>query len=262
MVISLLTLISSVYAADDGNTNWAQKLVDAIKARDSVIPNINAFVSGINDQSIKNLITALETFPSQLEGLDSLALTSEEQDGALATEIKDQQDTSLVTNRFSSSNLETYYKDRGFGFVLKTLKNALSPSQSFTGSDLPLTQMCATVQEDIDREDKYTFSTDKICRNVNRCAGRRTPYPYGDTEGTNTQEACTGDNNACDISQAIPMMAALLWYKVSDFMAQAFCYNHLKEPQKSIIQTEYKDIENMANMISAFASTLDWRQFF
>lgn len=262
MVISLLGLIFSVYAVDGDNTSWAQKLLDAIKARDSMIPNINAFVGGINDQSIKDLITTLETFPSQLEGLDNLTLTSEEQDGALATEIRNQQDNSLVTNRFSSSNLETHYKDRGFGFLLKTLKNALSPSQSFTGSDLPLAQMCATVQEDIGKEDKYTFSTDKICRNVNSCAGRRTPYPYGDTEGTNTQEACAGDSNACDIPQAIPMMAALLWYKVSDFMAQAFCYNHLEEPQKSVIQTEYKDIENMANLISAFTSTLDWRHFF
>ena len=130
MVISLLTLISSVYAADDGNTKWAQKLLDAIKARDSMIPNINAFVGGINDQSIKNLITTLETFPSQLEGLDSLGLTAEEQDGALATEIRNQQHNSLVTNRFSSSNLETNYKDRGFGFLLKTLKDALSPTRT------------------------------------------------------------------------------------------------------------------------------------
>lgn len=267
-ILSLLILASSVYAASNGNLNWAQKLLDAINARDSVIPTLNAFVSGISDESTNNLISTLDTFPSQLQGLDNLDLASQEedgshvQDGALATEIKDQPDNSLVTNRFSSGNLETYYIDRGFGFVLKTLKNALSPSQSFTGSDLPLTEMCVTVQEGIGKEDKYTFSTNKICRNVNRCTGKTTPYPYGDTEGRNTQEACVEDGDACDIPKAIPMMVALLWYKVSDYMAQAFCYNHLKEPQKSILQTEYKDIVKMADLISAYTSTFDWCEFF
>ena len=261
--VYMLTLVAFVQATTNRNPHWAQKFVDAIKARDSIIPKMDAFVEEINDQSIKDLIDALETFPSQLKGLDNLTFaTTQEQDGALATEIIGQQENSQVTNRFRSNNLESYYTTRGLGFILTTLRNALTPSQPFTGSDVPFTQICAKVQEDIGNQDKYTFSTNKICRNVNRCSGRRTPHPYDDADGTDVEEACTRDRDTCDIAKAIPMMGALLWYKVSNFIALSFCYNHLQEPEKSVIQTEYEDVVNMASLISAYTSTFDWREFF
>ena len=249
---------------DRRNPQWAQKLLDSISARDSVIPNINAFVQEVTSQSIKNLIGSLDAVSSQLKGLDNLTFTTqEEQSGTLATEIKDQPENSLVMNWFRSNNLESHYTTQGFGFVLKTMKNSLSPSQPFTGRDLPLTQMCVHVEEDIGKRDRYTFSTDKICKNVNQCSGTETPNPYNDADGTNVQEACSKDTNACDITKAVPMMGALLWYKVSDFIALGFCHNHLEEPEKSIIQTKHEEVQRMANLISAYISTLNfWRDFF
>lgn len=264
-VIYMLMLVASVQTTTERNPNWAQKLLDSVSARDSFIPYIDAFIQRIDTQSIKNLIDGLETFPSQLKGLDNLTFTSEEQSGELATAITDLPDNPPVSirNQFHSGNLESHYTTRGFGFILSTLKNALSPSQPFTGSAMPLAQMCAKAQEDIGNQEKYTFSADKICRNVKQCSGTETPHPYNDEYGTNVQEACTEESNACNIEKAIPMMGALLWYKVSDYIAQSFCHNHLEEPEKSVIQTEYGDVEKMASSISAYTSTLNfWPDFF
>lgn len=78
MVIFLFGLIFFVYVVDDDNISWVQKFLDVIKVRDLMIFNINVFVGGINDQSIKDLIIILEIFFFQFEGLDNFILIFEE----------------------------------------------------------------------------------------------------------------------------------------------------------------------------------------
>lgn len=250
---------------------WAPKIVDALNARDSVIEKIENFVEEINTQTIEELIDILETFSSELKDLDNFDASTLEQSGTLVKEIQDRAKSPIVSNLFHSKNLETHYLARGLGFMLKVFKGyhdvsciqkILSPPQPFRGYYLPVAQMCAHVKEELGRQDEYTFSTDKICKNVNQCSGAETPHPYDDEDGTTAQDACTAENNACDIAKALPMMGSLLWYKVSSLIAHSVCRGHLGEPEASVITTEHEDIKAMARMMMGYTSALHWNDFF
>ena len=121
--------------------------------------------------------------------------------------------------------------------------------------------MCSPIKEDLEKQDNFIFSTEKICSNIKKCAGAQTPHPYGDSDGTTTKDACTKDNG-CDVAKALPMMGALLWYKISAFIAKTFCSNSLGTPEKSVLTTDFKEIESMANLVMAYGSTFLGGDFF
>ena len=270
-IFKVLALITLVQASVDPVRRWAPKIAAALNARDSVIEKIQNFVEENNSQTIEELIDILEEFSSKLKDLDNFDASTLEQSSALAEEIYDHARSPIVSNLFHSKNLETHYLTRGLGYMLKVFKGyhdmsciqkIVSPPQPFRGYYLPLEQMCVHVKEDIRNKDEYTFSTDKICKNVNQCSGVETPHPYADTDGTSVQEACIEESNACDISKALPMMGSLLWYKVSALIAHSVCRNHLGEPDASVIATEYDDIETMAGLMMGYTSALHWNDFF
>lgn len=267
----MLALITLGQASADPIRRWAPKIVDALKARDSVIEKLRNFVEEINTPSIEDLIDILEKFSSKIKNLDNFNASLLEHSGTLAKEIQNRSGSPIVSNLFHSTNLERHYVTRGLGFMLKVFKGyhdmgciqrLLSPPQPFRGYYLPLAQMCVHVAEDIGKQDEYTFSTEKICKNVNQCSGAETPHPYDDADGTSVQDACIDESNACDIAKALPMMGSLLWYKVSAFIAQSVCRNHLGEPQEFIIETELEDIETMARSMMGYTSAIHWDDFF
>ena len=121
--------------------------------------------------------------------------------------------------------------------------------------------MCSPIKQDLEKQDNFIFSTDKICNNIKKCAGAQTPHPYGDSDGTTTKDACTKDNGG-DVAKALPMMGTLLWYKISAFIAKSFCSNSLGKPEKSVLTTDFKEIESMANLVMAYEVLFFWGDFF
>lgn len=244
------------------NSDWSQKLLDSIQARDSIIPKITTFINEVTPESINNAIASLDAIYHPLQDLENLNLTAS-QGKEQATKVKKLQEDSLVKKWFQSQTLESAYTTKGLGLILKTMKTSLSSSPgSFTGKDLPLSQMCAHVQGQ-----KNEYATDKICRNIKMCSGNENPNPYDASGGNNVQEACEEETNACKVTVAVRMMGALLWYKVSDFIALGFCYNYLSTSSSSelkpVIHAEREDVYRMTSLISAYISTLNnWREFF
>ena len=57
-------------------------------------------------------------------------------------------------------------------------------------------------------------------------------------------------------------MSALLWYKISDFMARSLCHNSLPEFKKSSLTTKYEECKTMATLMVSYTSTLHWNGFF
>ena len=272
IAIVFIALALNTYTAEgtQPDSNWAEAILDALRARDSLITTINNFVEKIDTPNIEGLIYNLQTFPSELRGLDNVDVRFLEHDEVLVQAIQDLPFQPLVREIFHSSNLETYYLTGGLGFLLRTFKGfydmsciqkLLSPPQPFRGYKLPLDKMCSRVKEDLNKQDRFTFSTSQICVDVNTCSGAETEYPYGDTEGTSVKIACTSDNK-CDIATALPMMAALLWYKVSAFVTLSLCSNEVGQPNKNEISAEHEDIKNMALLIIEYTSTLHWNDFF
>ena len=253
---------------------WAKKLQEVLQARDESVPVFEKLKREGNAAQAEKLISILEQLPSHLEGIDKLNVSAIEEDRSLLGDLKkllDEPEIPVVSKFFKSKSLQTNYRERGLGFILRTLRahydyrciaTLLSPSQGPPESvAIPIETMCSRVKEDLDKQDAYTFSTDKICKNVKLCSGSETPHPYGDSDGTNVQDACV-DDNKCDVATAIPMMGALLWYKVSTFIARSFCSNSLSRPDKSSLEADLKEIDRMGQLILAYSSTLYWDDFF
>ena len=178
----------------------------------------------------------------------------------------------MVKTLFRSNTLESHYKERGLGFMLKTFRGyhslrciqaIISGQKLGEGYDIPIEAICSRLKEDIIEETTdHVLSTAKICQSVKQCSGSTTPFPYGDnTDGTDIKVACTEDNK-CDVGKALPLMSALLWYKISDFMARSLCHNSLPEFKKSSLTTKYEEIKTMATLMVSYTSTLHWNGFF
>ncbi|KAL9969707.1 hypothetical protein ACROYT_G021959 [Oculina patagonica] len=257
--------------ATEKDSKWAKKLQDVLQTRDSFIENLDKVKNEPSAQNVEDLIAVLGEVSSQLTGIDNLDLSSVEDDRALLKGLINQPEEPIVTKFFQSKNLKANYEKRGLGFILRTLRAHYDyqciaillspPSPQPAEVPIPIDVMCSRVKEDLGQEDKFIFSTDKICNNIKNCAGTQTPHPYGDSDGTSAKDACTKDNR-CDVAKALPMMGALLWYKISAFIAKSFCSNSLGRPEKSALKTNLGEIERMANLIMAYGSTFYWSDFF
>ena len=257
--------------ATEKDPKWAKKLQDVLQARDSFIANLDKVKKEPDAKSVEDLIVALGTVSSQLTGIDNLDLSAVEDDRTLLKGLINQPEEPIVTKFFQSKNLKANYDKRGLGFILRTLRahydyrciaTLLSPPSSQPAKiSIPVDVMCSRVKEDLGKQDNLVFSTEKICNNIKTCAGTQTPYPYGDSEGTSTKDACTRDSR-CDVAKALPMMGALLWYKISAFIARSFCSNSIGSPDKSTLKTDLEEVEKMANLIMAYGGTFYWSDFF
>ena len=253
---------------------WARKLQEVLQARDASMPIFETLKTEGNALQTEKLVAILEQLTSQLTGIDNLDLSAVEEDRTLLQNLKsllDEPEIPVASRLFKSKNLETNYQERGLGFILRTLRahydyrcltTLLNPPQTQPANvAIPVETMCSRVEEDLGKQDIYAFSTDKICKNVKLCSGTETPRPYGDSDGTNVQDACT-DSNKCDVAEALPMMGALLWYKISAFIARSFCSNSLGRPEKPSLETDLTEIDRMTQLILAYSSTLYWNEFF
>ena len=268
--IFILVILSGVNATKR-DPKWAKRLQDVLQARDSYIENLDKVKNEPNAQNVEGLLDVLGKVSAQLTGIGNLNLSTVETDRILLQGLLQQPEEPIVTKFFLSKKLKANYDKRGLGFILRTLRahydygcitTLLSPPQSKrVDSTIPVNAMCSPIKEDLEKQDTFIFSTDKICSNIKKCAGAQAPHPYGDSDGTTTKDACTKDNR-CDVTKALPMMGALLWYEISAFIAKSFCSNFLGRPAKSVLTTDLKEIENMANLVMAYGSTFYWGDFF
>lgn len=268
---ALLCLAFAVVEGSSSGQPWAQAFHDALFSKDSVIQFIKALKTGVTVRRMQNLLRSLQELPSKIEGLDSLDVSTVETNRALMERLLNYNTRPIAKRLFQSPNLERDYKQE-LAVMLKAFKGyhnfrciqaLYSSSGSLQGFNFPIDYMCFRAREKLTERDRYTFSTEMICRTVKRCSGTETPYPYGDSRGgTNVQEACKTDGNSCDVEKALPMMGAVLWYKVSKFIAKSLCRNYLNQPEQSALTAEHDNIKEMARLVMAYASTLSWDQFF
>ena len=235
---SVIVVILVVFLGVNGierDPNWATKLLEVLKVRDSYIANLQDVKKSMDSKKIEDLISP------------------------------------IVTKFFASIKLKRNYETRGLGFILRTMRASYDyrcllvllspPPKKPDQKSLPIQTMCSRVKEGVGKQDTFVFSTAKICKNVKQCSRVETAFPYGDTDGTNAKDACTKDNK-CDIEKAIPMMGAFLWYKISDFIAKSFCSNSLGQPDETAILRRLEETQNMGSLIMAYGSTFYWKDFF
>ena len=272
VALTFLLLASATDNGAEGDSKWAKKLLDVIKARDAMMKPFISLSEEITTPDMENVIATLQKVSSQINGLDNLNINTVEKEPTLVKKLFDQPEEPMVKTLFRSNTLESHYKERGLGFMLKTFQGyhslrciqaIISGQKLGEGYDIPIEAMCSRLKEDIIEETTdHVLSTAKICHSVKQCSGSTTPFPYGvNTDGTDIKVACTEDNK-CDVGKALPLMSALLWYKISDFMARSLCHNSLPEFKKSSLTTKYEEIKTMATLMVSYTSTLHWNGFF
>lgn len=272
VALAFLLLASATDTGANGDSKWAKKLLDVIKARDAMMKPFISLSEEITTPNMENVIATLQKVSSQINGLDNLNINTVEKEPTLVKKLFDQAEEPMVKTLFRSNTLESHYKQRGLGFMLKTFRGyhslrciqaIISGQKLGEGYDIPIEAMCSRLKEDIIEETTdHVLSTAKICQSVKQCSGSTTPFPYGDnTDGTDIKVACTEDNK-CDVGKALPLMSALLWYKISNFMARSLCHNSLPEFKKSSLTTKYEEIKTMATLMVSYTSTLHWNGFF
>ena len=272
VALAFLLLASATDTGANGDSQWAKKLLDVIKARDAMMKPFISLSEEITTPNMENVIATLQKVSSQINGLDNLNISTVEKEPTLVKKLFDQAEEPMVKTLFRSNTLESHYKQRGLGFMLKTFRGyhslrciqaIISGQKLGEGYDIPIEAMCSRLKEDIIEETTdHVLSTAKICQSVKQCSGSTTPFPYGDnTDGTDIKVACTEDNK-CDVGKALPLMSALLWYKISNFMARSLCHNSLPEFKKSSLTTKYEEIKTMATLMVSYTSTLHWNGFF
>ena len=268
---ALLSLLASVGAEAASNRPWAPAFYDALQARDFVVGTLDTIRRGVTVTKMQRVMQSLGELPSKIEGLDRLDVSVIERNITLIGNLMRHSTRPVPRKLFLSNNLENDYKFE-LGKMLKAFQGyhnfrciqaLYSSYDSLQGFNFPIDYMCYRVENKLKRRNRYSFSTDKICHSVKRCAGIEMEFPYDpDSRGTSVKDACTGTENKCDVHSALPMMGSLLWYKVSKFIARSLCRNYLHQPTESDINEEHNDIKEMVRMVMGYASTINWGLFF
>lgn len=269
--IGLLSMVVAVVQCSGSDRRWAKAFHDALQSRDSMIQSIRNLKRGVGVRRMQTLMKNLEELPAKIEGIDRLDVSTMERNRTLMGILLGYNTRPIGRKLFRSPNLENDYR-QGLGAMIKAFQGyhnfrciqaLYSSSDVLQGFNFPIDYMCYRARDNLVQRHEYIFSTRRICYDAKRCSGRRRPYPFGDRRGgTNVQEACRTDDNSCDVEKALPMMGALLWYKVSTFIAKSLCRNYLGQPETSVLTSEHNDIKDMARLVMAYASTLSWDQFF
>lgn len=108
---------------------------------------------------------------------------------------------------------------------------------------LPLKTMCRGLK--LANHDETYASITNVCENFKKCVK------------TSSDNACTKESK-CHVRKAIPRFGALIWYKVSDYLANVICSTYGDGVQAKAYAAIGRDLKNF----EAYVSTLGWDDFF
>lgn len=225
---SLLLLMFTVIPGVWGDPLWQDKLHGSLLKLSEMITLVSgrAYRSSLTVNAAKDLVDVLQGLVDQLKGSENL-----DKD----VKIIQASDTQRIMTAYGSMKTKA---DRLFSSTDLKSHFALGSKLSRLEATNNLDSMCSNFQEN-----SYEFTTRVICSNILECY-----------EGNG---ACTG-RKECDVTQAIPKMAVVLWYKVA-----AFLHNSLCNPVKKNVEEDFKRVEAMVSTIGAYVSiTLEWDSIF
>lgn len=221
---ALVTLALTIISGTLGDTTWDDKLHDALIAMDAVITEVSRSEYGtkLTEDVVQSLIDALTGLVGQLNGFESIDRSVKQIPPAQSSKMKD---VAMKTK------VDLLYPSQDFEYALGSILVELRKTH-----DLDL--MCSNFQEI-----SYKFTTKAICHNLLECSD---------------ENVCTAEKK-CNVVQAIPKMAVVLWYKVAAFLSNGLCKPVVK---KEILQ-DFKSMQDIADTIAAYASTtVEWNSIF
>ena len=115
------------------------------------------------------------------------------------------------------------------------------------GYVLPLQTACSALPP----RDFPTLSVKDVCPTLSQCSS---------SVHSSTTNAC-GQNNACDITKAIPLMVGVFFYKVSFAFVDRFCSERCTEDGGCNLEEEFASIAKQVELMKAFMRMHPENQF-
>ena len=271
LVATLLTVANASSSDNDVvSCSWGAVIHDALRARDLVVANVKNSHTNPSLESLLALINSLDDLTSQTAGLHKLDVQVREHNEQFISVLVEHPTEPVVESllNFKHDGLKAAY-NQGLGFMLKTFQqyqnflciHAVYSVQSaqYSGHELPLDLMCNPIRANLGQAND--ISADKVCKTALECS-KDDPFWVSGEERDLIATACVKGGTKCKVKEALPIMGSLIWYKVSDFIADSLCYNHLLDAAlKHTIAVKRKSIAQMLSFVKAYASTLTWEYF-
>ncbi len=242
------------YAGPD----WPTAIREALEHRDSYLESIRTIKDAHTTENIRASVLLLQPVPSMLVDFHKTNFkeVKPHDDPAARNLFRkiDQIFTKIqVRDLYRSPAFENDYRRTGLGFVLAKFKNIfdmgclyklISPPATPRDIEIPLQKICAGLT--VPNTDYAPI--DDICTDFDTCV----PSDSGD-------DACASDNK-CDLIKALPKFAALIWYKISNYLAQVICgtFND-KEEDRTLA---YENIQRDVRHVMSYMMNTEWDDFF
>lgn len=257
-----MTLSVCIVAVGSANNpEWPNAITRALKERDKFVPQLKSILQNANIENMKSIIPFLEQLPSTFDNLHfvNFSVVKDDKDASVIEFFRSIPEKSLVHDLYPFAPFKAEYETTGLGYILSQFKhkydrrclfNIISstvPAKSEVKP--PIDEICAPHKKKT-RENHASIGIDSVCQNFETCVKQ--------PNGSYIEEACTKENK-CDVTKALPKFGALLWYKISNYIADIICGTFVNE--KSRLR-EYENIQQVRTHFMAYISTIGWESFF
>ena len=242
--------------------NWPSAIMEVLEQRDSFLDAVRMIKKEHTMTKIKESLPILKALPSLFENFHKIDFTVVKEYNDPTTHklfrMIDQEYTKIqVRDLYRPRSLETDYTRSGLGFLLAKFKNTydtgclyqlISPPTKPRQIQMPLEKMCDGVKSP--NSDYAPISN--VCIDFNTCVRSAST----DT-GPAVPDACTSENK-CDITKAVPKFGTMIWYKISNYLAQIICGTIKKEDRILAYQNIQRDVRHLMS----YMMNTDWDDFF
>ncbi len=239
-------------------TDWPTAIREALEHRDSYLESIRKIKGARTAENIKASVLLLQPVPSMLVDFHktNFAEVKPHDDPAarkLFTKI-DQTFTKIqVRDLYRRAVFENDYRRTGLGFVLAKFKNTfdmgclyklISPPATPRDIEIPLQKICAGLT--VPNTDYAPIN--EICTDFNTCV-----------QSDSGDDACASDKK-CDLIKAVPKFAALVWYKISNYLAQVICGTFNGNEKDRTLA--YENVQRDVRHVMSYMMNTEWDDFF
>ncbi|XP_028406176.1 uncharacterized protein LOC114528698 [Dendronephthya gigantea] len=256
---------------------WPAAIREALEHRDSFLEAIRTIKDDHTVANVRASIPKLEALLSAFESFHEVDFKTaqahdDEETRKLFRKISEKFTKIQVRDLYRPLSLEKDYQRTGLGYALGKFKNIydidclyklISPPKAPREIRLPLDKMCVGMKAP--NSDYAPIST--ICRDFNTCV---------QSEDDDTSDACTSGNK-CDIPKAVPKFAALLWYKISNYLVQVICGTFSEDDdrlsarrhsqrddddEEDVRKIAYQNMQRDLKHVMSYMMNTDWDNFF
>ncbi|KAK3742984.1 hypothetical protein QZH41_004682 [Actinostola sp. cb2023] len=255
--ILILVVSTNVDATCDDVGGWAKAVFEILNTQVVLVRKANRLDRNLSEaEPLEDFVQALRELPEKVEQLLKAPLSNPELKNDCFDMIKNVESPTWheLLNLIYSTTLATNEQNRGTAIkyqIIAKIVEHLNSGDEASGYVLPMEEICVAIPE---RKFQEEITIVDLCPNVESCATKKQPYGIRRGVGEKFTAACTSDHK-CNLEKAIPMMAGVLWFKLSDWMAERMCPEKCANKQCNFVDT-YEKVIHESKLLMGFVKHL------